>query len=635
MTTPSLTSPTAEESVTASEQGTIPFTTYDEMLSEADALFQARRQWQKAASSNNDHLEERCEQRYRDLRAKWHARAEVSDLPLCRRSAEAGLTKLERELLWGVMSLNIGEGREGSVSDSASGLLKYIAIERGERLAAVRCLDSSALLFTHKFLSINENSDGEALLNEVFVDPGIISELLHGKPQPMDYWNVEHEHELYDSMRKLYRLWEMNADEYVGILTHGSDSATFRKRNRQIDREWNRLMNTLKRHPTWSWNRPEVQHLADTEKKTLFALSAVVLGILPEECTLCTGHGLASMLTDDPERYRSRLAFLKPNGVLLSQQWIRPISEGAEQYTWAEGAVHEIRFELDDRAFEVLNLDRPKHNRVTGVTIREPKIPLSQLVLSPKIEQSLRLTITQARAERTLLQEWGLAERIQYGLHPVLLFYGPPGTGKTVTAEALAHELRRPLIVADYSKITSAYLGMTEKNIVRVFQEAQRRKAVLFWDEADAMLVDRDDAYRSWEVRAVNVILQQLERFEGVCILATNRRHKLDKALSRRISMHVEFRRPQTAAERLRIWNAMLPPQLPLDSTVDLGVLAEEDLSGGEIKNVLLNAARFAAARGDDDPRLTQADFADAVRWETEARQQKRSPMGFGRASLK
>jgi SpoVK/Ycf46/Vps4 family AAA+-type ATPase len=217
----------------------------------------------------------------------------------------------------------------------------------------------------------------------------------------------------------------------------------------------------------------------------------------------------------------------------------------------------------------------------------------------------------------------------------VLLFYGDPGTGKTATAEALAHELDRPLIVADYSKLENCFVGVTEKNVVRIFQEAQRRKAVLFWDEADAMLFDRDDAHRNWEVRHVNVILQQIERFEGVCILATNRRQKLDKALSRRISMQVEFRRPQTAAERLRIWNAMLPPQLPLDSGVDLGVIAQEDLSGGEIKNVLLNAARFAAARAEAHPKLTHADFEEAVRWETKARQEKREPVGFCRASLR
>jgi SpoVK/Ycf46/Vps4 family AAA+-type ATPase len=214
-------------------------------------------------------------------------------------------------------------------------------------------------------------------------------------------------------------------------------------------------------------------------------------------------------------------------------------------------------------------------------------------------------------------------------LHPVLLFYGPPGTGKTATAEALAHELGRSLIVADYAKIQNCYVGVTEKNIVRIFQEAQRKKAVLFWDEADAMLYDRDDAGPNWEVRDVNVILQEIERFEGVCILATNRRQKLDKALSRRISIQVEFKRPQTVAERLRIWNAMIPPKLPLDSNVDLEALASEDLSGGEIKNVLLNAARFAASRKDADHKLNATDFDQAVRWELQVRHQNHNRIGF------
>lgn len=120
-----------------------------------------------------------------------------------------------------------------------------------------------------------------------------------------------------------------------------------------------------------------------------------------------------------------------------------------------------------------------------------------------------------------------------------------------------------------------------------------------------------------------------IELFEGVCILATNRRRNLGKTLSRRISMQVEFPRPQTAAERLRIWQAIQPPKLPLDSDVDLELLAHEDLSCGEIKNVLLNAARFAAAREDAVAMLTFADFDQAVRWELRVRQERHKPIGF------
>jgi AAA+ superfamily predicted ATPase len=409
----------------------------------------------------------------------------------------------------------------------------------------------------------------------------------------------------------------------------------FHQRRWKADREWDKFTETIKRHPTWSWNHPEVRQLEVEEQKILVALAAHALEILPEGYNLFTGLGLASLLANSPDNVRFQYQYLQPQATLLSEQWIRPVTEDSQHYTGVDSEIAKTRFELDDRAFEVLKLERAKRQTIAGVTLRDPKITLDQLALSPSVARSIQLTVTQARAEPRLFQEWGLAERIQYGIHPVLLFYGPPGTGKTATAEALAHELCRPLIVADYSKIQNPYVGMTEKNIVRVFQEAQRRKAVLFWDEADAMLFDRDDAVRTWEVRDVNVLLQQIERFEGVCILATNRHKNLDKALARRISMQVEFRRPQTASERLRIWNAMLPPQLPLDSSVDLGVIAQEDLSGGEIKNVLLNAARFAAARGDANPKLTHADFEEAVQWETHVRKEKRDPVGFCRASLR
>ena len=185
---------------------------------------------------------------------------------------------------------------------------------------------------------------------------------------------------------------------------------------------------------------------------------------------------------------------------------------------------------------------------------------------------------------------------VTYGRSPVLLFSGPPGTGKTATAEALAHELDKPILVADYSRIQNCFVGQTEKNIVRVFREARNQDAVLFWDEADAMFYDRDSAHRNWEVRDVNVLLQELERFEGICILATNRKITLDKALGAadRAEGRVRAARPARTA---LIWEKLLPQKLPLARDVDLDDLSEADLAGGEIKNVVLNAARLALQR--------------------------------------
>ena len=129
---------------------------------------------------------------------------------------------------------------------------------------------------------------------------------------------------------------------------------------------------------------------------------------------------------------------------------------------------------------------------------------------------------------------FGAIKIMPYGTGVTMIFAGPPGTGKTATSEALAYELGKPLLVADYSQIQNCFVGQTEKNIVQIFQEAHLQNAVLLWDEADAMFTSRDFAYRGFEIRDTNVILQEVEKFDGVCILTSNRITSLDEALERR-----------------------------------------------------------------------------------------------------
>jgi SpoVK/Ycf46/Vps4 family AAA+-type ATPase len=213
------------------------------------------------------------------------------------------------------------------------------------------------------------------------------------------------------------------------------------------------------------------------------------------------------------------------------------------------------------------------------------------------------------------------------------LFAGPPGVGKTLAAEAIAAELGRPILTVTYAQIQNKWVGETEKNIVRVFREAAETAAVLFWDEADAMFYDRDSADRNWEVRDVNVLLQELERFEGVCILATNRKASLDRALERRISLKIEFERPDAELRR-KIWRRLIPARLPIAEDVDFDAFAQRDLTGGEIKNIVLNASRLAMVRSPSD-RVTNADFERAIEMETNGRwgSNRRRRLGFTEGS--
>jgi len=145
--------------------------------------------------------------------------------------------------------------------------------------------------------------------------------------------------------------------------------------------------------------------------------------------------------------------------------------------------------------------------------------------------------------------------------------------------------------VANYAQIQGCFVGQTEKNIVATFREAKAKDAVLFWDEADAMFFDRDLASHTWEVRDVNVLLQEIERFDGVCILATNRKITLDKALERRITLKVEFD-PPNRESREAIFKKLIPAKMPLARDVSFAKLADLELSGGEIKNCLLYTSR-------------------------------------------
>lgn len=179
-----------------------------------------------------------------------------------------------------------------------------------------------------------------------------------------------------------------------------------------------------------------------------------------------------------------------------------------------------------------------------------------------------------------------------------LCFSGPPGTGKTMAAEAFAKSIYQRLLVVNYSELLSMWVGGSEKNISRVFEQARKQHAVLFFDEADGMAYSREYSTARWENTETNVFLKELEKFEGVCIFATNFKKKFDPAFERRLSLHIEFEKPKEN-ERLAIWKVHTR-KCRLHKNVDLEHLAKHyDFSGGDIKNALINAARLALLEGD------------------------------------
>jgi SpoVK/Ycf46/Vps4 family AAA+-type ATPase len=214
------------------------------------------------------------------------------------------------------------------------------------------------------------------------------------------------------------------------------------------------------------------------------------------------------------------------------------------------------------------------------------------LVLNPEVMDEIENINTWLKHSQTILQQWNLGRNIKPGYRA--LFYGPPGTGKTLTATLIGSTAGIDVYRIDLSMVVSKYIGETEKNLANVFDQAVNKNWILFFDEADALFGKRtqtsssNDRYANQEI---SYLLQRVEDYPGVVILATNLKANIDEAFARRFQTSVHFAMPD-ADQRLRLWQGMFANNPLLSAGVDLVMLAETyELSGGAITN----AVRYAA----------------------------------------
>lgn len=244
------------------------------------------------------------------------------------------------------------------------------------------------------------------------------------------------------------------------------------------------------------------------------------------------------------------------------------------------------------------------------------------LVLDEDVMSKIQEVKDWMQHQKMILKDWDLGKKLKKGYR--CLFYGPPGTGKTLTATLLGKELDRPVYRVDLSLIVSKYIGETEKNLAKVFDLAESKQWILFFDEADALFGKRvqtsssNDRHSNQEVA---FLLQRIEDFDGLVILATNLRTNLDEAFSRRFQSMIFFPAPDKE-ERLVLWKAYFNGKLPMDESIDFEGLAKDyELTGGNIVNVLRHASVKAVSY---DPReVKQKDILEGVR--RELQQQGRS----------
>ncbi|HEX3034024.1 MAG TPA: AAA family ATPase [Thermodesulfobacteriota bacterium] len=231
----------------------------------------------------------------------------------------------------------------------------------------------------------------------------------------------------------------------------------------------------------------------------------------------------------------------------------------------------------------------------------EPKYTWDDIVLPADQMAQLREICIQSKYRHIVYGEWGFDRKLSLGKGLNVLFSGPSGTGKTMAAEVITNELGIDLYKIDLSQVVSKYIGETEKNLDKIFTEAQASNAILFFDEADALFGKRSevkDAHDRYANIEIGYLLQKMEEYDGIAILATNLRQNMDEAFVRRIHIIVEFPFPDEEY-RGRIWKVVFPREAPLGDDVDLSVLAREvKLPGGNIRNISLAAAFYAAGEG-------------------------------------
>jgi len=266
----------------------------------------------------------------------------------------------------------------------------------------------------------------------------------------------------------------------------------------------------------------------------------------------------------------------------------------------------------------------------------KPTTDLNDVVLHKKTKEMLDTIIKQLDKDVfAKLKAWGIKSK-KKSIDAKIIFYGAPGTGKTMTAVSLAKTLKRPILSFDCSKILSMYVGESEKNVRKIFDDFKtlskeaRVQPILLLNEADQFLSSRIEAVvggaDKMHNQMQNIFLEQIERFEGILIATTNLLDNIDKAFSRRFNFKIEFKKPDRK-DRKRLWQFMLPENADYEEGFDIDKLAEFKLTGGEINLVIKNTAYKVAIR--EESLFTMRDFLEEIERELSSRFDSSKSVGF------
>lgn len=231
----------------------------------------------------------------------------------------------------------------------------------------------------------------------------------------------------------------------------------------------------------------------------------------------------------------------------------------------------------------------------------KPARTWDDIILDSRISGKLREIVKMFKNKHQVYDEWGFDKKFSLGKGISALFFGEPGTGKTLAAEIMASELGMDLYKIDISTVVSKYIGETEKNLSKIFNEAETSNSILFFDEADSLFGKRTevkDSHDRYSNIEVSYLLQRIDEYDGVVIMATNYSKNIDEAFERRLHFIINFPFPDEAS-RMLIWQNAFTGKIPLDKNIDFRFLAKKfEISGGNIKNIALQSAFYAADSG-------------------------------------
>ena len=325
---------------------------------------------------------------------------------------------------------------------------------------------------------------------------------------------------------------------------------------------------------------------------------------------LCSIHVMKPTAVEQRELWTANLPCEEGSAPVLAQQFDLNVAE-IQQVIETALSISDDSSTLQDSLWELCREQTQPRLDLLAQRL-DPRATWKDMVLPRAETDLLRQIAAQVSRRATVYGDWGFGERMNRGLGITALFAGESGTGKTMAAEVLANELRLGLYRIDLSAVVSKYIGETEKNLRRLFDAAENGGSILFFDEADALFGKRSEVRDSHDRYAnieVNYLLQRMEAFRGLAILATNMRSSLDSAFTRRLRFVVTFPFPSVSDRKL-MWQKAFPSQTPTQD-LDFGRLARLNLTGGNIHSAAINAAFLAA---DRQRPITMAEALAAAR---------------------